>query len=302
MATLVTGGSGVIGAEVIRLLLERGEDRPGLFDLNPSPHRLGDMAERVDVVRGDLGTFSNVLDAVKRAKPTTIYHLGGMFSLPCEADPPAAVRVNALVWAPSTYLRRPGCSTCRRSSLPAAWPPTASAWGTADRRCHAAAPRLPLRRHETLRRASRALLPAQVWARLSGPPLPVGCRAGRDDARGRAVPLVGDRGQCQRQVLHDHGRAGDALPRHVRKGRRAGDRGAGRCPARPDPDGHLSPGWDGSRAQCRRTSGPGPDPHAWRPDRVPSRSGPPTTRGSDGSSRRRRQRAQRVGMAPCLRP
>ena len=27
MATLVTGGSGVIGAEVIRLLLERGEDR-----------------------------------------------------------------------------------------------------------------------------------------------------------------------------------------------------------------------------------------------------------------------------------
>jgi threonine 3-dehydrogenase len=54
------------------------------------------MAERVDLIRGDLGTFSNVLDAVKRIKPTAIYHLGGMFSLPCEADPPAAVRVNAL--------------------------------------------------------------------------------------------------------------------------------------------------------------------------------------------------------------
>ena len=49
MATLVTGGSGVIGSEVTRLLLERGEDRPALFDLNPSPHRLGDMAARVDV-------------------------------------------------------------------------------------------------------------------------------------------------------------------------------------------------------------------------------------------------------------
>jgi threonine 3-dehydrogenase len=96
MATLITGGSGVIGAEVTRLLLERGEDRPALFDLNPSSHRLGDMAARVDVIRGDLGTFSNVLDAVKRAKPTAIYHLGGMFSLPCEGDPPSAVRVNAL--------------------------------------------------------------------------------------------------------------------------------------------------------------------------------------------------------------
>jgi uncharacterized protein YbjT (DUF2867 family) len=29
MATLVTGGSGVIGAEVIRLLLERGRTGPG---------------------------------------------------------------------------------------------------------------------------------------------------------------------------------------------------------------------------------------------------------------------------------
>jgi threonine 3-dehydrogenase len=96
MATLVTGGFGVIGAEVTRLLLERGEERPALLDVNPSLHRLGDIAEQVDVIRGDLGTFSNVLDAVKRTRPTAIYHLGGMFSLPCEADPPAAVRVNAL--------------------------------------------------------------------------------------------------------------------------------------------------------------------------------------------------------------
>src|SRR5262245_18190625 len=96
MATLLTGGFGVIGAEVTRLLLERGEQRPALLDVNPSHHRLGDIAEQVDVIRGDLGTFSHVLDAVKRTRPTTIYHLGGMFSLPCEADPPAALRVNAL--------------------------------------------------------------------------------------------------------------------------------------------------------------------------------------------------------------
>src|SRR5262245_13001763 len=96
MAVLVTGGTGVIGAEVARLLLERGEERVVLFDRNPSTQRLGDAAERVEMVRGDLGLFSHVLDAVDRVRPTAIYHLGGMLSLVCEADPPAAIQSNAL--------------------------------------------------------------------------------------------------------------------------------------------------------------------------------------------------------------
>jgi threonine 3-dehydrogenase len=96
MATLVTGGAGFIGAEVARLLLDRGEPDLVLFDLNPGAKRLDGIAERVTVVRGDLATFSHVLDAVSRAKPATIYHLGGMLSVPSEADPAAALRVNAL--------------------------------------------------------------------------------------------------------------------------------------------------------------------------------------------------------------
>ena len=96
MAVLVTGGTGVIGAEVARLLLDRGEERVVLFDRNSSTRRLGDAADRVEVVRGDLGIFSHVLDAVDRARPAAIYHLGGMLSLLCEADPPAAIESNAL--------------------------------------------------------------------------------------------------------------------------------------------------------------------------------------------------------------
>jgi hypothetical protein len=94
MATLLTGGFGVIGAEVTRLLLERGGQRPALLDVNPSHHRLGDIAEQVDVIRGDVGTFSNVLDAVKRTRPTAIYHLGGMFSLPWPLDVPVHPNVD----------------------------------------------------------------------------------------------------------------------------------------------------------------------------------------------------------------
>jgi threonine 3-dehydrogenase len=96
MATLITGGTGFIGAQVARLLLERGEPDLVLFDLNPGAKRLDDLAGRVSVVRGDLAVFSHVLDAVSRARPASIYHLGGMLSVPSEADPAAAVRVNAL--------------------------------------------------------------------------------------------------------------------------------------------------------------------------------------------------------------
>lgn len=96
MATLVTGGTGFIGAQVVRLLLTRGERKPLLFDLNPTVNRLDDVAERVEVVRGDLGTFSHVLDAVQRSRPQVIYHLGGILSVPSDADPPAALRANVL--------------------------------------------------------------------------------------------------------------------------------------------------------------------------------------------------------------
>ncbi len=96
MAVLVTGGTVAIGAEVARLLLDRGEERVVLFDRNPSTRRLGDAAGRVEVVRGDLGIFSHVLDAVDRVRPAAIYHLGAMLSLLCEADPPAAIQSNAL--------------------------------------------------------------------------------------------------------------------------------------------------------------------------------------------------------------
>lgn len=96
MTVLITGGTGFIGTTVARLLLGRGEERPVLFDRYPSPQRLDDIAGRVEVVQGDLGNFSHVLDAVKRARPAVIYHLGGMLSVPSEADPHAAIQTNAL--------------------------------------------------------------------------------------------------------------------------------------------------------------------------------------------------------------
>jgi threonine 3-dehydrogenase len=96
MNVLITGGTGVIGAEIARLLLGREGVKPVAFDFNPSSQRLGDSAKQVHILRGDLGIFSDVLNAVKATRPEVIYHLGGMLSLPAEADPPAALRANVL--------------------------------------------------------------------------------------------------------------------------------------------------------------------------------------------------------------
>jgi nucleoside-diphosphate-sugar epimerase len=92
MATLITGGTGFIGAEIVRLLLKRGETKPVVLDLSPSTQRLDDVADRVDFLRGDLEDFSDVLNTVKASNPDVIYHLGGMLSSPSEAHPQAAMR------------------------------------------------------------------------------------------------------------------------------------------------------------------------------------------------------------------
>lgn len=96
MSIIVTGGTGFIGAETVRVLLEKGEKDLFVFDINPSTKLLDDIKNRVEVVRGDLGNFSHILNLVKSVRPKAIYHLGGMLSQPSDADPAASIRANAL--------------------------------------------------------------------------------------------------------------------------------------------------------------------------------------------------------------
>ena len=96
MGVLITGGTGFIGAELTRTLLKMGEKRPTVFDINPFAKRLDDIEDQIEIVQGDLGNFSHVLNVVQKAKPKVIYHLGGMLSVPSDADPASALRTNAL--------------------------------------------------------------------------------------------------------------------------------------------------------------------------------------------------------------
>ncbi|HKV60249.1 MAG TPA: NAD-dependent epimerase/dehydratase family protein [Ktedonobacteraceae bacterium] len=96
MTVLITGGTGFIGAEVVRLLLDRGEQRPVVFHVSANTQRLGDVLDQVELVRGDLGNFNHILDVVKKVKPSVIYHLGATLSVPSEADPSSAIYTNAM--------------------------------------------------------------------------------------------------------------------------------------------------------------------------------------------------------------
>lgn len=96
MSTLVTGGTGFIGAQVVRTLLEKGEKELVVFDINPSTRLLSDVEDQIEIIRGDLGNFSHVLNVVKTFRPRVIYHIGGMLSVPSDADPAASFRSNAM--------------------------------------------------------------------------------------------------------------------------------------------------------------------------------------------------------------
>ena len=96
MPTLITGGTGFIGAELARVLVSRGEGDVTLFDITDSTHRLEDIAAKVEVIRGDVGNISHVLDAVQNSSANVVYHLGAMLSLPSDHDPSAAFHTNVI--------------------------------------------------------------------------------------------------------------------------------------------------------------------------------------------------------------
>ncbi len=93
MRALITGGSGFIGAQLARLLTARG-DQAAILDLQPPPPDLADQPERYPFVRASVTSLPRLIDAIGQHRADTVFHLGGMLSMPCERDPWGAFEVN----------------------------------------------------------------------------------------------------------------------------------------------------------------------------------------------------------------
>ncbi len=107
---LVTGGAGFIGSNLVRALLERG-DEVRVLDNFSTGNRANLDGLEVEVVEGELRSYERVHNAVRGTE--TVYHLGALGSVPRSVQDPltsSAVNVegtlNVLLAARDEGVRR----------------------------------------------------------------------------------------------------------------------------------------------------------------------------------------------------
>src|SRR4051812_47501943 len=110
MKVLVTGGGGFIGSNLVRALLERGDD-VRVLDNFSTGNRANIESLDVEVVEGELRSYERVHNAVRGVE--LVYHLGALGSVPRSVQDPltsSAVNVegtlNVLLAARDEGVRR----------------------------------------------------------------------------------------------------------------------------------------------------------------------------------------------------
>ena len=98
MTTLIVG-AGLVGAQVARMLIERGE-RPVLFDTAAQPAALGEIFDvaRAELMAGDILRPLALADAMLKHQVTRVVHTAAnpMRTLGAQRDPFAAIQLNVM--------------------------------------------------------------------------------------------------------------------------------------------------------------------------------------------------------------
>jgi UDP-glucose 4-epimerase len=90
---LVTGGAGFLGSYLVPALLARG-CAVTVFDAAADPPTLAACRDRIDYVRGDLGSPADLYRAAMTCRPQGVFHLGAILAGPCEENPGRGFQVN----------------------------------------------------------------------------------------------------------------------------------------------------------------------------------------------------------------
>jgi UDP-glucose 4-epimerase len=86
MAAMIIWGSGLIGASLTRMMIESGE-RPVVIDIAPVHPILKKWEPHFAYFQGSVDNLPELLNIIKKESIDTIFHLGGMLSLPSEKKP-----------------------------------------------------------------------------------------------------------------------------------------------------------------------------------------------------------------------
>lgn len=97
MSTLVTGGTGFIGAEIVRqLLAEDSGQAIHVAHRRGNFHRIEDLLDDLTVHLLDLSDPRAIHALIESTRPRRIFHFGAILTGPSEANPQASVEANAI--------------------------------------------------------------------------------------------------------------------------------------------------------------------------------------------------------------
>lgn len=94
MTVLITGGTGFLGANLAKELVAEGQ-KVVLFELYPNLKLVSDIINEVEMVRGDIANWAEVLDVVKKYDIKKIFHTAALLSDNAERFPLRAYEVNS---------------------------------------------------------------------------------------------------------------------------------------------------------------------------------------------------------------
>lgn len=94
MTVLITGGTGFLGANLARALVKEGI-KIVLFESNPNMKIVDDFIDKVELIRGDVANWAEVMNIVKTYNIQKIFHTAALLSDNAEKYPLRAYQVNS---------------------------------------------------------------------------------------------------------------------------------------------------------------------------------------------------------------
>ena len=93
MTVFVIGGAGFIGRRLVALLVKRGE-KVVCMDINPGQASFEKFGEQVQVVRGDVTQFDDLMGNMATAKPERVINLS--YHISSDLPPHATLKLNVV--------------------------------------------------------------------------------------------------------------------------------------------------------------------------------------------------------------